>query len=306
MTTIPRQSRRIFLKTTAKATALAVAYPAFSAFKTKPLLAFSTLGCPAWTFDQVLACATANGYQGIELRGIKGELDLPKCPELGTPERIKATRRLVEDKGIRMVNLGASTQLHHADPTRRTKELDQAKRFIDLAAQLNCPYVRVFPNDLPKEQERDKTIALITSGLSELGEYAAKTSVSVLLESHGKVIESGLLKQIMAGANRQNVGLIWDIVNMWSVTKEPPTEVYRVLKPYIRHVHVKDGKVNGDKIQYTLLGEGDAPLTEAFNALKTGQYAGYYSFEWEKMWHPELPDPEVALPHYPKAIQRYF
>ncbi|AQG79830.1 sugar phosphate isomerase/epimerase family protein [Spirosoma montaniterrae] len=299
-------NRRTFLTTTAKATALALSARFSTVPPAKPLLSFSTLGCPRWSLDQILACASTNGYKGLELRGLQGELDLPKCPEFSTPERIKATRRIVEDKGVRIINLGTSTQLHHADATKRREQLDHAKRFIDLAAQLNCPYVRVFPNDLPANQDRQQTIDLIIGGLVDLGTFVGNGPVSILLESHGKVIESALLNQIMTSANRSNVGLIWDVVNMWSVTKEPPIEVYRVLKPHIRHVHLKDAKLTGDKLQYTLLGEGEAPLAEAIGALTKGGYSGYYSFEWEKLWHPELPDPEIAMPHFAKTVQRYF
>jgi sugar phosphate isomerase/epimerase len=254
----------------------------------------------------VLTNAAQNGYQAIELRGILDEMDLPKCPEFSSPESIRTSRQKLADKGVRVINLGSSANLHFADSKKRTDQLDHAKRFIDLAAKLDCPFVRVFPNDLPADQDRAKTIDLITSGLSELGDYARNTPVSVLLESHGKVIESGLLRQIMTNANRPNVALIWDVVNMWSVTKEPPAVVYAALKPFIRHIHLKDGKLVGDKVQYTLLGEGEAPLTEAIEALRKGGYEGYYSFEWEKRWHPEIQDPEVAIPHYAKAIQRYF
>ncbi len=295
------QNRRTFLKTAAAA----VLAPALLPPK-KLLLAFSTLGCPGWTLDQVLACAVTNRYQGVELRGIKGELDLPKCPDLSSPERINATRQKLVDKNVSVVNLGSSANLHFVDPKKRTDQLDHAKRFIDLAQELNCPFVRVFPNDLPPDQDRAQTLDLITSGLAELGDHARNGRVSVLLESHGKVIESPMLRQIMTGANRPNVGLIWDIVNMWSVTKEPLAEVYKTLKPYIRHVHVKDAKLVDAKLQYTLTGEGEMPLAEAIRLLRAGGYEGYYSFEWEKMWHPDLPDPEIALPHYPKAMNAYF
>lgn len=300
------QTRRTFLTNTAKAAGLAVTQPLWSGNADKPLLSFSTLGCPGWTFDQVLACAATNGYRAIELRGIKDEMDLPKCPEFSSPEQIKISRQKLADKGVSVINLGSSANLHFADPKKRSEQLDHAKRFIDLAVQLDCPYVRVFPNDLPADQDRTKTIDLITTALAELGDYAARTPVSILLESHGKVIESGLLRQIMTNANRKNVGLIWDVVNMWSVTKEPLATVYAALKPHIRHIHLKDAKQNGDKLQYTLLGEGDMPIAEAIQLLRKGGYNGYYSFEWEKRWHPEIQEPEVAMPHYAKAVQRYF
>jgi hypothetical protein len=37
--------------------------------------------------------------------------------------------------------------------------------------------------------------------------------------------------------------------------------------------------------------------------LRNDGYQGYYSFEWEKLWHPELEEPEVALPAYVSAMR---
>jgi hypothetical protein len=40
--------------------------------------------------------------------------------------------------------------------------------------------------------------------------------------------------------------------------------------------------------------------------LAGGGYRGYYCFEWEKAWHPEIDDPEVAFPHFAKVIRGYL
>ena len=298
--------RRHFLKITPVLLGMALQDIPFQFRKRKPLLSFSTLGCPQWSFEKIVQCAVDNGYQGIEIRGLQGQLDLPKCPEFSTPERIAVTRRAVEAHQLRIVDLGASAQMHHADSAKRKTHLDEAKRFIDLAGQLHCPYIRVFPDDLPKDQEENATIDLIIDGLVELGNYAQGSGVSVLLESHGKVVRSDLLLRIMEGAGHPQVGLVWDVFNMWSVTKEPPKKVHKTLKKYIRHTHIKDATFADGKTRYVLLGQGEAPIKEAVKALAKGGYKGYYSFEWEKMWHPEIEEPEVALPHYPKEILSYF
>jgi hypothetical protein len=47
---------------------------------------------------------------------------------------------------------------------------------------------------------------------------------------------------------------------------------------------------------YCLLSEGDMPLRTICTLLKQGSYDGYLSLEWEKKWHPEIEEPEVALP----------
>jgi sugar phosphate isomerase/epimerase len=158
----------------------------------------------------------------------------------------------------------------------------------------------------PKDQDRSQTIELIVKGLVELGDYAKEKNVSVLLESHGEVVYTADLMSIMEKADHPNVGLVWDAYNMWSVTKEPPVQVYASLKKYIRHTHIKDAKLINGKEQYVLLGTGTSPIFEAVDALAKDHYSGYYSFEWEKLWHPEIDEPEIAIADYPKVMQRHF
>ena len=42
-------------------------------------LAFSTLGCPEWNLDQILAAARESGYEGVEWRGYQAEMELPRA-----------------------------------------------------------------------------------------------------------------------------------------------------------------------------------------------------------------------------------
>ncbi|MFA4867368.1 MAG: sugar phosphate isomerase/epimerase family protein [Pedobacter sp.] len=300
-------TRRNFLKQTTGLLGVAFVGTAFNFPKTNtPLLSFSTLGCPDWDFQRIVNFAAESNYNGIEVRGIKRELNLPNCPEFSSPKKILASRKVVEDKGLKFVGLGSSAALHYGDLTKRNKNLSEAKRFIDLAQQLNCPYVRVFPNDFPKEVDKKQVIDLISKGLLELGDYAKGSKVKVLLESHGAVVHSDDLSVIMKAAKHPNVGMIWDIVNMWAKTKESPVKVYEVLKDYIDHTHIKDMKIVDGKIKYTFLGKGETPVFEAINILAKSGYKGYYSFEWEKMWHPELEAPEIALLDYSKVMNDHF
>ncbi|MHA8087268.1 sugar phosphate isomerase/epimerase family protein [Aquirufa sp. Wall-65K1] len=272
---------------------------------TKALLSFSTLGCPAWNFSQVLQHASENNYSGIEIRGIKGDLDLPSNP-IFSSSQIASTLRQTADLNLKIVNLGSSANMHFLDSQKRKSNLDEAKKYIELASRLSCPFIRVFPNDLPKDQPEKETVHAIIQALIELGDFAKSSGVKVLLESHGKVIKSDMLLQIMQETNHAHVGLVWDFFNMWSITKEPPAQVYAQLKKYIFHTHIKDAIVSDKEEKYTLLGQGNAPVKEALHALKKGGYSGYYSFEWEKLWHPEIQEPEIALPHFSKNFSKFW
>ena len=299
-------SRKEFLQTSALALASLMMGDAFGTPKKEPLLSFSTLGCPDWSFPQITDFAVQHGYKGIEVRGIQRQLDLTKCPEFSSEDARQRTVALMKQKGLVFVGLGSSANLHLPEGAEREKNLAEAKRFIDLAQQVACPYVRVFPNSLPKEGDKKATMDIIAKGLLELGVYAKDKQVTVLMETHGEVVKIEDLAAIMGAAEHTHVGLVWDVSNMWTVTKESPEEAYKKLKKYIRHTHIKDAKLVGGKPEYTLLGQGDVPIFEAIDALRKGGYKGYYSFEWEKLWHPEIAEPETALAHYPKVMRMHF
>ena len=299
-------NRREFIRASTLLMASTLAFPSFALKKKKALLSFSTLGCPDWSLDQIIEFAAKHHYNGIEVRGIQREMDLTKYPAFSSATNRQAYLKKMGDQGLHFVDLGSSATMHFADPIERKKNLDEGKRFIDLAQQLDCPFVRVFPNNLPKDQDKAATMDLIAQGIKELADYAKGSKVTVLMETHGDLVKAVDIEQLMQNVNHPHAGLVWDIANMWTITKEPPAEVYPRLKKFIRHTHIKDAKLNADKLEYTFMGKGDVPIFEAIDILSKDGYAGYYSFEWEKLWHPEIAAPELAIADYSKVMRAHL
>ena len=298
-------SRRDFLQASAAVLA-AIALRNSLGLNEKPLkLAYSTLGCPDWSFSQIIDFAKLHGYSAIEVRGIQKQMDLTKCKEFNSEKSRKETLTMMKDKGLQFINLGSSANMHLTDATESKKNLDEARSFIDLAKEIKCPYVRVFPNKISKDQ-KEATIEMIAQRLNQLGEYAKDKNVTVLMETHGEAVWADDILKIMELAGHDHIGLVWDICNMWTVTKEPPADVYKKLSKYIYHTHIKDAKLENNVPNYVLLGKGDVPIFEAIDLLAKNNYKGYYSFEWEKMWHPEIAEPEVALADYAAAMNKHF
>lgn len=299
-------SRKQFLSASALALASVLGGSAFARPAKNLKLAFSTLGCPEWTLAQIIEFASKNGYKGIEVRGILKEMDLPKCKDFSSAEARKQTMAMMKAHGLQFVNLGSSATMHFAEAATRTKNLDEGKRFIELAQQLECPFIRVFPNNFPEGQEKEQTFELISSGIQELADFAKGSHVKVLMETHGDLVHTEDIVRVMKQVDRQNAGLIWDVTNMWTITKESPADVYPAIKKYIHHLHVKDARMVENKPQYVFLGKGDVPIFQALDILAKDNYKGFYSFEWEKLWHPEIAAPEEALADYPQAIKSHF
>ena len=295
-------SRRGFLHSVA-ATAAA---PAILRARQRPPqfpISFSTLGCPKWPWARILEQASSLGYAAIELRGIEGEMELTKRPEfIGT--QIGQSLKDLAALNLKISDLGASARMHEADPKVRAAQLDEGRRFIDLANRLGVPYVRVFGDKVPAGETRASAIARVIEGLRTLGEHAKGSGVSAIIESHGDFTDSPSLLEILKGAAMPTVALLWDAHHTCVAGKEDPAATFKLLGSYVRHTHLKDSRPEGTGVRYVLTGSGTVPVRDTVAVLAKGGYRGYYGFEWEKAWHPEIEDPEVAFPHYAEFMRR--
>jgi sugar phosphate isomerase/epimerase len=269
-----------------------------------PPLGFSTLGCPAWDWIPILDFAAKHGFASIELRGLQKAMDLTERPEFSLA-RIQQSKKELTDRGLRVSCLGSSARMHETEPDVRKAQMDEARRFIDLAAALGAPYVRVFGDKLDATR-REQVVAHIASGLAELGKYAGDRGIAVLIESHGDFVQSPLLKELLGRADSPHVALLWDAHHTFAAGKEEPEHTFAALGKYIRHTHLKDSRPGEKERQYVLTGEGDVPVRRQVQILAKNGYKGDYSFEWEKRWHPEIPEPDVAFPHYARVVRDYL
>jgi len=268
-------------------------------------IAFSTLGCPAWSWKTILESANRHGYAGIELRGIEGEMDLTKRPEL-TGERLKATKADLAALGIVITDLGASASMHMKEAAERAKQLDEGRRFIDLAHALGVKYVRMFGDRIPPEEPREVALKRVVDGFHAMARHAEPAGVTVLIESHGDFTHSPDLLEVLTSVGSPQFALLWDAHHTFVAGGEKPADTYARLGSFVRHTHLKDSRPDGAARRYVLTGTGDVPVAEQVKVLVGAGYAGYYCFEWEKKWHPEIEEPEVAFPQYAKVMGDYL
>jgi len=300
--------RRSFLGTLGTGVAAVPAILRAQTRKPRYPIAFSTLGCPGWSWKTILETADKLGYAAIELRGVAGEMDLPKVPEL-SGSAIAGTRRDLAALGLVVSDLGASASMHEKDPAARQKQLDEGRRFIDLAHALGVKYVRMFGNNIPPGEPRQEVMKRVVDGFTTMAEHAKPSGVVVLIESHGDFTHWKDLEEILTRVASPQFALLWDAHHSFVAGHEQPAETFAHLGKWMRHTHLKDSKPTGPGVEdrrYVLTGTGEVPVREEVRVLATGGYTGYYCYEWEKKWHPEIEEPEVAFPHYAKVMAEYL
>jgi sugar phosphate isomerase/epimerase len=293
-------TRRRFLQSTAFAVA-ALRSSLRASSSQHLMVGFSTLGCPAWEWSKILDFAQAHQFDAVELRGLMGSMDLPSRPEFQS-DRIAQSKREIAARNLKISCVSSSAEMHHADPEKRKQQIADARKFIDLAGTLGAPNVRVFGNKI--EGPKDQVVARIASGLHELGEYAGGRNVTVIIESHGDFTDSPTLSDVLTRADSPHVGLLWDAHHTFVDGKEDPEFTVQKLGKYIRHTHLKDSIPSANGRRYVLTGRGEVPVRKQVEVLAASEYTGCYSFEWEKAWHPELEEPEIAIADFAEFMRK--
>ncbi|MGZ4114630.1 MAG: sugar phosphate isomerase/epimerase family protein [Actinomycetota bacterium] len=254
-------------------------------------LAFSTLACPEWPLERVLAAAAEYGYDGVELRMLDADLVSPAIPG----ERRRAVRRAFERARVPLCCLDTSFEI--ADPGA---ELGEAVAYVELAADLGAPMIRLF-GGAPDGEAISATTMRVAGRLARLADHGRELGVTVALETH----DSFASGEAAAGVVRDappDVGIIWDTLNAF-VTGEPAASTFAFVADRLLHVHVKDGGIPPDLERNELFGDGRVPLLDILRMLSSHRYEGWLSVEWEKRWQPSIPDADTALPQYAAALR---
>jgi sugar phosphate isomerase/epimerase len=146
----------------------------------------------------------------------------------------------------------------------------------------------------------------LVDGFRLMTAHAKAAGVTVIIESHGDFTRSSDLAAILTRVNSPQFALLWDAHHTYVAGKEEPADTYAALGRWIRHTHLKDSKPEGADRRYVLPGAGEVPVKAQVKVLAKAGYTGYYCFEWEKKWHPEIEEPEVAFPHYARTMAEYL
>lgn len=264
-------------------------------------LSFSTLGCPDWSWNNIIATAKDMGFDGIEIRGVENEIYAPAISVFNY-KNIENVKSRLDSLNLKIICL--TTACYLFDKERSRTVISEGKEYIDLAYALNVPYIRVLGDEAP-QPGNDIDDSFVAQQLRILSDYASNKNVTVLIETNGVFADSNRLLKLIETVNRDNVRVLWDVHHTFRFFGETPAYTYNLLGKYICYLHVKDSVVNNEgKITYKMMGYGDLPLVDTIRILKENGYDGYVSLEWVKRWYSDLEEPGVVFMQYISYMKR--
>ncbi|HHU84899.1 MAG TPA: AMP-binding protein [Clostridiales bacterium] len=255
-------------------------------------LSFSTKGWQKYGLKTLVDIAYDLHFTGIEIYDIHDDDFINGVfDELN----ISATRRELNDKNIRIPCVDAL-----CDIAENTDEsYNEIIKCIDFAADVRSKNVRVhaYDNDKTREENSENIIALLGRVLP----YAIEKDVSILVESVGLFTDTAYLREILNSFANDNLAALWDFHHPYFFNNETPAKTIENLGAYVRHVHIKDSKDG----EYCLIGNGDLPVLDFMNALKSINYDGFISLEWTPEWLQDIDDPEIIFAHFYNFMLRF-
>jgi len=246
-------------------------------------LSFSTNRWNGTSMEEFFSMAKEYRFRGIEIHTVKD------CP---AGECTALYHRAVS-LGISISCIDMVANVGAADSTEAKRELAEC---IAAAHRLHTPFLRLRAE--ASEDAVENTEKFLAYALPE----AHKASLVLLIETVGAYADTGMLAGTLRRFADDSLGALWDVYYPYMEKGESAETTIRNLGAYVRHVHMKDADALGE---YRPVGEGKMPIGEFMNALRSINYDGYISAEWDPDWMEEIGDASIIFPHFYTYMSRY-
>ncbi len=258
-------------------------------------IGFSSLVCPEWNLDTILAKAGEYGFDGVELHGLAGETNLPDVSEFASDPA--ATRQRLASANVELVCLGSGIRLDARSERDRARQRQTLEAYVGLASSLGCPYVRVAAGEVQRRERREKTLVRIAGELQRIAPFAGEKRVAILIENGGDFCGSADLWYVCDIASHPAVRVCWNPCAALGVGERPTISIPR-LGTKIGLFHVCDGSFDADGLMkgFRIPGTGDVELERAIELLRGVVYQDYLMFEWPAAGGRALAPPDEVLP----------
>ena len=255
-------------------------------------LSFSTRGWTDFPWDTLCGAARAAGLTGIEIYNADGAF-VSSRTGMFHPSRASATFRELRDEGLRITCVDSVW-----NAGEKNIDADEIRNCICACYDLHIPFVRVRTGD-------DADVNTVEENLKKVLTLAEEKNIVLLIETVGTFANTEKLRDMLERFACDNVAALWDMNATYREGGESADATIKNLGAFVRHVHIKDSEQTEKGLEYRLIGEGSLPVDDMIRALRSVNYEGFVSLEWDPSWLPELADPDIVFSHFASFMKNF-
>ena len=258
---------------------------------------FSTKGWHNYSFDDFCAIAKDLKFDGIELHNINNRLFTDKDGAFHDYTAAKTVRKLFEQK----LTLACIDVV--GDIATNSKEvLKETEKCIEIAKNLKISFIRLRAEI---SEDFEKANQNVIEFLEKALKIAEENDVTLLIETAGLYTNTEKLCDVLKLFASDNLGALWNFSTCYFYGKEEPKNVIKNLGAYVKHVHFYDAVMKDGKLERCLVGEGELPIADMMNALRSVNYDGFISLIWDPAWCPEIDDMEIIYSQFLNYMKQF-
>jgi len=231
------------------------------------------------TLEKFIDYCAGQGLGATELTGYY-------FPKEITTEYLLTIRHQTHRLGLDISGTAIGNDFCLRDGEARDKQLEECRQWIDHAAVMGAPVIRIFAGNVPKGDSEETAIERCVQGINQSLEYAATRGVFLALENHGGITATPeqMLRIVGAVNDSPWFGVNFDSGNFR--TDDPYRDLARIA-PYAVNAQIKVSVHPNDGG-----GRQPADLPRIIEILKDAGYRGYVTLEFEEQ------NPFDEIPRY--------
>jgi sugar phosphate isomerase/epimerase len=234
------------------------------------------------TLEDFIDLCAENNLDGTELTSYY-------FPDPVTPEYCHQLRKRAFLLGLTVSGTPVGNTFTYPPGSQLEKQIDDVKKWVDHAAELGAPVIRIFAGNLQKGTTEEQARHWCIEAIERACEYAGKKGVVLALENHGGIVSTAdQVLSIVTAVKSEWFGVNWDSGNFRG--PDPYKELAKIA-PYAVTVQLKTEVAPNGKKQ-------EADLEVVIGILRSAGYRGFVALEYEAK-----EDPKTAVPRYLRKIR---
>jgi sugar phosphate isomerase/epimerase len=260
----------------------------------------------AYSFNQALSDHLAGRGKGMtlfELLDFCAEHNLdaidptgyyfPGYPRVPADAYLNDFKRRAFVRGLDISGTGVRNNFAAPDRAKRAADVQHVKEWIEVAARLGAPVIRVFAGPEPAGHSWEQAAEWLVEALKQCVEHGRRYGVLVGIQNHGDMLKSAdQVLQVVKMVDSEWFGVVVDIG--YFLTADPYQDIARVLTHAVNwqikeQMGSKAGKVRPD-------------LRKLVRLIREGGYRGYLPIETLPVTG-EPYEPRIRVPRFLKELQ---